>query len=94
MIEIGKERIRVLMELAEVESIKNKNPQRAQRYVTLARNLGMRYNIRISDRYRNRYCRTCNSFLGITNTMRTRCQRGKITITCKNCGRLKRIHIH
>jgi ribonuclease P protein subunit RPR2 len=94
MIDIAKDRIRILMDLAEHESVSKKNPQRAMRYVQHARNLGMKYNIRIDRKNRNHICRTCNSYLGPTSTSRVRCQNGRIIIHCKNCGRLKRIPIH
>ena len=94
MIAIAKDRIRILMDLAEEEATYKKNPQRAMRYVQHARNLGMKYNIRIDKKNRNHICRTCNSYLGPTSTSRIRCQNGKIIIHCKNCGRVKRFPIY
>jgi ribonuclease P protein subunit RPR2 len=94
MIAIAKDRIDILMDLAKEEAVSKKNPQRAMRYVQHARNLGMKYNIRIDRKDRNHFCRTCNSYLGPTLTSRVRCQNGRIIIHCKNCGRVKRIPIY
>jgi ribonuclease P protein subunit RPR2 len=94
MVDIAKARIRILMSLAERECIKNKNLNRAQRYVKLARNIGMRYNIRMEKYFSTKFCRSCNSFLGSTITCRRRLQGGKIIILCKKCGRIKRFPLN
>ncbi|WP_455392693.1 ribonuclease P protein component 4 [[Eubacterium] cellulosolvens] len=91
MVEIAKERIRILMTLAELESVQNKNPERARRYVTLARKIGMRYNVRLEKYFGDNICRGCNSFLGTSTASRSRVRRGKVTRVCKRCGRVTRV---
>lgn len=94
MVEVAKERIRILLSLAEQECIFKKNFTMARKYIQLARNLGMRYNIRIEKDFKHKFCRSCNTFLGSTHTSRIRCQAGRIIILCKYCGRIRRIPIH
>jgi ribonuclease P protein subunit RPR2 len=91
MVEIAKERMRILLAQAENEIIQNRNYIRARRYVILARKLGMRYNVRIEKYYRSKICRSCNSFLITSSACRIRCQGGKIIYCCKTCGNIMRI---
>ena len=93
MVAIAKERINILMVNAETEAIHNNNSARANRYVELSRKIGMRYNVRIDKKYSNMICRGCNTYLGTSETARVRCQSGRMIITCKNCGRVKRFPI-
>ena len=93
MIAIAKQRIHILLTRAEHESISKHNPDRATRYVELARKIAMRYNIRINKYFRNKLCRSCNSFLGGTDFCRVRCRGKRIIIQCSNCGRITRIPI-
>lgn len=93
MVDIAKERIRILLNLAERESIQNMNPERARIYVTLARKIGMRYNVRIEKYFSNKICRSCNSYLATTNVYRVRCRGGKVTRVCKYCGKVTRVPI-
>ena len=93
MIDIAKDRIRILLSRAEYESIRNQSQERANRYVELARKIGMRYNVRIGKHFRNRFCRSCNTYLGASSTCQVRTRCGKLIIRCKTCGRIKRIHM-
>jgi ribonuclease P protein subunit RPR2 len=93
MVAIAKERIRILMRLAEFESVHKGNIERSRRYIELARNLGTRYNVKMEKYIRHKFCRTCNTFLGISSTVRIRNRKGKMIITCKHCGRIRRLPI-
>ena len=93
MVEIAKERIRILLMMAEDEVINKEDLVLSKRYVELARKLAMRYNIRIQKYFRHKICRSCNAFLGSSTTSRNRCYRGKIIILCKDCGKITRIPI-
>ena len=94
MIEIAKERIRILMALAEREAVFNNNPVRARRYVTLARKLGMRYNVRLTQELKIKFCRKCNSYLAASADASIRCRPGKIVVHCKHCGNIIRMPIY
>ncbi len=90
MVSIANERIDILFDLAEREALKH-NIQRATRYVTLARKIGMRYNVRIPKRYKLRFCKHCYSYLHPPVTCIIRKRRNKIIIYCKHCNRFMRI---
>ena len=94
MVDIAKERTRILLTLAEREILRNKNPTRARRYVTLARKIGMRYNVRIEKYFSKKICRSCNSYLATDITCRVRCRAGRVTTVCKHCGRISRVPLH
>ncbi len=94
MVEIARERIRILLTLAEREIIQNKNYSRAQRYVLLARKIGMRYNVRMEKYFRNKICRKCNSYLITSHSCRVRCTGRKVITYCKNCGNITRVPLH
>ena len=94
MIDIAKSRIRRLLTLAETEILQHQNHSRARRYVTLARKIGMRYNVRIEKYFRNNICRSCNSYLVSSTASRVRCTGGRITRYCKNCGKITRVPLH
>lgn len=89
MLSIAKERIDILFRLAEEEGRK-KNFKRANRYVNLARKIGMRYNVRIPKEFRLRMCKHCSSYLLPPMSCRVRLQRKHIAITCLNCNTVTR----
>jgi ribonuclease P protein subunit RPR2 len=92
MVRIAGERIDILFTLAEEEA-SSKNLIRANRYVDLARRIGMRYNVRIPGNYKRRFCRHCHSYLVPGANSRVRLRGGKITVYCENCQEYSRIPI-
>ena len=89
MIDIAKERIDILFAQAEKEAL-NGRPDRSNRYVHLARKIGMRYNVRLPREYRMKYCRKCDAFLLPGVNAKYRMNNGKISVTCNNCGHVYR----
>ncbi len=87
---IARERIEILLGLAEKEALQH-NFSRAQKYVSYARKIGMRYNVSIPRYGRRKICRKCNSFLLPPVNALYRLNQGKLTITCKTCGNRMRI---
>ncbi len=87
-IEIAKERIDILLDLAEKEL--KKHPKRTKRYVELARKIGMRYNVRLTKEQKKKFCKKCNIILkpGVTSEQRTK--QGKLIVKCKECGEIYR----
>ena len=88
---IALERISILFKTA----IKNfdKESELAQRYVNLARQIGMRYKVRIPREFRRVVCRHCKGFLlpGKNCTVRIRQEREPhIVFTCLRCKGLMR----
>jgi len=87
-LKIARERINILLNLAEKEF--RKHPQRSRRYVELARKIGMRYNVRLTKQQKRKFCKICNTLLkpGVTSEKRT--QKGSIVIKCLKCNKIYR----
>jgi ribonuclease P protein subunit RPR2 len=89
MVRIARERVSDLFALAEREA-RGHHLDLADRYVTLARRIGMRYNVRLRREYRELYCRSCSAFWVEGRTVRTRLRSGYRVRTCLRCGRQRR----
>lgn len=83
------QRIQRLFELAGSEF--HNHPERSNRYVQLARRIGMRYRVRMPTELKKRMCKHCHSYLVQGITARTRLQGTRITTTCLSCGKQMRI---
>jgi len=90
MRQIALERINRLFRFAEENALKH-NKEKADRYVHLARKIGMRYNVSIPKMYKRRFCKYCHTYLlpSVNSRVRTKC--GRITIFCEECSRYIRI---
>ena len=89
MVRIARRRVADLFSLAERES-RGGHSALADRYVTLARRIGMRYNVRLLGEYRELYCRTCSAYWVEGRTVRTRLRSGHRVRTCLRCGAERR----
>ncbi len=89
-IEIAKERIQILFDLAKRE-FKN-NPNYSNRYVELARKIGMRYNVIIPKDLKRLFCKKCYSYLvpGFNSIHRTNRNQQSMEVRCKNCNNMMR----
>jgi ribonuclease P protein subunit RPR2 len=87
--QIAKERIETLAALAAQMALA-KDLEHADRYVQLARKIGMRYNVRLPRDLRARICRECLRYLlpGVTCTVRV--HRRRVRVTCRYCGTVYR----
>ncbi|MGD2201430.1 MAG: ribonuclease P [Candidatus Bathyarchaeota archaeon] len=86
----AKERINILFRQAQ--KIHTQNPQLAQRYTDLARQIAMRTRTRLPPEHRHKICTRCKAYLIPGTTSRTRIRQRRephITTTCLRCG-----HIH
>ena len=90
MVRIAGERISDLFAQAEREAF-GRTPALADRYVALARRIGMRYNVRLLEEYAEVYCRGCSRFWVEGRTVRTRLRAGRRVRTCLACGRERRV---
>ncbi len=90
MIRIAQERIADLFGLAAAES-RRPGSVFPQRYVSLARRIGTRYNVRVPSGYHDLYCRGCSAYWVEGRTLRTRLRRGRRVQTCLVCGRVRRV---
>jgi ribonuclease P protein subunit RPR2 len=87
--EIAAGRIETLMSLADVRA-KGHDIALASRYVSLARSIGMRYNVRLRSSEKLRVCKGCGGYLLPGTTLRVRMGRRTVTRTCLKCGLIKR----
>jgi len=90
MVDIAGERICILFSEADRAALRGRIDL-ADRYVELARAVGMRYNVPVPATMRRRACRGCHGYLLPGATSRTRLNRGRLTITCLRCGHVTRI---
>ena len=90
MVRVAAERIADLFALAESEAAGDA-PELSDRYVRLARAIGMRYNVRLLPEYSELYCRGCSRYWVEGRTVRTRLRSGHRVRTCLACGRERRI---
>lgn len=88
-IKIAKERINILFKEAD-KAAKNKKIEMANRYINIARKIGMRYNVRISTELRRKFCRKCKKFLYPNLSSNEKEEKGFLIIVCKNCD--KKMH--
>lgn len=86
--DIAYERIVYLFDLAGREY--GENPSRGNRYVSLAKRIGMRYRVSLPSELKRKMCKGCGSFLSPGGSCRIRLKSGRLTITCLNCGRVQR----
>jgi len=89
MVRIARRRVADLFVLAERES-RGGHTALADRYVALARRIGMRYNVRLSGEFRELYCRACSAYWVEGRTVRTRLRSGQRVRTCLRCGAQRR----
>jgi ribonuclease P protein subunit RPR2 len=85
--DIAAERIDRLFELAEEEALKG-NQVRARRYVSMALRMGERHKVRAS--HKRTYCPECFTFFVPPRNVRVRTGRGRISMTCLECGHVAR----
>jgi len=90
MVDIAKERIERLFELAREEF--NKNPERSRNYIKMARKIGMRYNVRLKIEQKRNFCKKCNQLFIPKKTSKVEIDSKKRlkSIKCLNCGNIYR----
>lgn len=90
---IASERIRTLFQLAL--KTYREDLELANRYVALARAIGMQNRVRVPREYRGLVCRRCKRLIVPGFNARVRLQRGRanhLVVTCLECGgRMRRI---
>jgi len=89
---IAVERISILFNTA-IETVDEK-PDLAQRYVNLARKIGMRHKVRIPKEFGRMVCKHCKGFILPGNNCRIRIRQERerhLVITCLRCNEVMRI---
>ncbi len=87
--EMAYQRILRLFELARSEF--REHPERSNRYVTLARRIGMRYRVRMPPELKRQICKHCHTYLVQGLTAHTRLKNTCIVLTCFSCGKQMRL---
>jgi len=83
---IAKERVNELFLQAE----KAKTKTLANRYVALARKIGMKYKVRIPAAFQKRFCKHCYHYLTPGKNLRVRTQKGHLVYYCLECKGMMR----
>ena len=86
--DIAVRRISLLFGLSR-KALADGNPDRARRYVTLARRISQRTNTPIPRD--ETYCKRCNLPLDAGRNCRVRVMKGNVKITCLECGDIRRM---
>jgi ribonuclease P protein subunit RPR2 len=86
--EIAQKRVDILF--LQAERIFSEDSRLADRYVTLARKLALKYKISFSKEQKVKFCKNCSSFLVNGNNARIRLSKGNIVIKCLNCNTIRR----
>jgi ribonuclease P protein subunit RPR2 len=88
-LKIASERIQILFN--EAAKAAARHPDRAKRYVKLARKIGMRYNVRLAKHLKIRFCKHCYSYLVPGRNAQQRLKDGILNIKCFSCNKKMRI---
>lgn len=93
LLQIVKERIGILFKLAEKEV--KIHPKRARRYVSLARKLGMKYNVRFPPELKRKFCKQCGILWipGYNLKVRLNSRKGVMEYRCE-CGAVRNFPLH
>jgi len=87
--DIARKRIEILFEEAEKAALEGEL-ERSDRYVELARKIGMRHNVPLKSKYKRRICKKCYSYLHPSKTCRIRIKEGSLITKCLKCGSINR----
>lgn len=87
---IAKERISFLIKRAV--DYKKIDYQLARRYVELATKLAERYRVKMKRYEKRSFCKNC-LYPYRSDRMRVRIKKGRVIVTCLNCGKIRRFKI-
>jgi ribonuclease P protein subunit RPR2 len=85
--DLARQRMERLFSLAAEEH--TLHPERSDRYVHIARQIGTRLRVRMPRQLKRLFCKHCGSYLPASGA-RTRLHQGVLTATCLRCGRVVR----
>lgn len=84
--ETARERIEILFDEA-----KKATPERARRYVQLARKISTRTKTKMPKELRRLFCKKCNAYFTPGKTCTARTRNGKIIYACLVCKAIKTV---
>jgi ribonuclease P protein subunit RPR2 len=86
---IAKERIEILFK--EAKKIASKDSDLANRYVFLARKLGMKYGVRLPKDLKMKFCHHCYHYFYSKNLkVKVNPKTKAVEYNCKDCGKITR----
>ncbi len=86
---IARRRMDHLFEQAKKAAVSGEM-DRADRYVEIARRMGMRYNVPLRSYQKRRVCKRCYSYLHPGVSCRVRLKDGMVITLCKTCKTINR----
>ncbi len=86
--EVALERIKILFK--EADNVFNEDKKLANRYVELARKIGMKTKTRIPGVYKRKFCKHCYSYLKPGKNLRVRTKNKKLIYYCLSCKKYMR----
>ncbi len=86
--DIARERIKTLFQQAK--EVFNKDKKLSDRYIKLARELAMKFKIRIPPELKRKFCKHCYAYLMPSKNVRVRTREGKVVYFCLECKKYMR----
>ncbi len=86
---IARKRIQILFQEAKKAALEDEI-ERSNRYVKLARKIGMRHNLSLDSKFKRRLCKNCSSYLFPDKSCSVRLKKGMVVSTCHICGTINR----
>lgn len=87
--DISRERIEILFTLAR--NYRREFPVLAARYVEHARDISTKQRVRLTQEEKRLFCHRCGSYFVFGKNSRVRIARGRVIISCGECGHIVRI---
>ncbi|MFH1834746.1 MAG: hypothetical protein ABH851_01000 [Methanobacteriota archaeon] len=71
------------------EAVSEKDFEQADYLISLAREIGMKYNIRFPTKYKRLYCKHCYKFIQSQARSKTRVdsKNNRVEVSCLSCGK-------
>lgn len=85
--DLARQRMERLFSLAAEEH--ELHPERSDRYVHIARQIGTRLRVRMPRHLKRLFCKHCGSYISASGA-RTRLHQGVLTTSCPRCGGVMR----
>ena len=83
VLKITRQRIRILFR--EAKEVFATDPSLANRYIEMARKLGMKYKVKITPSLQKQFCKHCYKYLMPSVNLRVRIKDGHMVYYCLEC---------
>lgn len=89
--DIAEERIHILF--GEAQEQFSEHPERSHRYVEIARNIAMKFNLSMPEDLKDKFCHDCYSYLSSGDNATIRIKDGTKIVSCQECGHVRRVPV-